>query len=74
MDNTAATQVPHRRNRSPVKTKTKLNAILENQLKEHNKCSDPQTAIHVERTPSQDKALAEMIKRMYTSLLLHSKI
>lgn len=69
MDNTVTTQV-RRRNREPVKTKTKLNAVLERQLKEHNKCSDPQTAINVERTRSQDNALAEMIKRMYTSLRL----
>lgn len=68
MDNTTATQVPPCQNRDPVK-QTKQDAILESQLKEHNECSNPQTVVQVERTPSQDNALAEMIPSPQQNLI-----
>ena len=68
LENTAATTVKRHRNRAPVKQQTKQNAILESQLKACNRTSDLQT--RVERTPSQEKSLAEMTTRKYTPFIM----
>lgn len=74
LDTTTASQVgvPQQRNRDPVKDKTKQNAILESKLKEFNFDKSAQQDA-TERTPAQESALAEMIKRTYTTLILQSR-